>query len=315
MAEKSREEFLQSRKCGLGGSDMGAIMGFSKFRTALDVYNDKVSDEIDLTENPVLRLSSFLEEYTAKLYAESENCRLCKQNKPLIHPQYSFLRGNIDRKITSTNGNMSNFVGAGILECKALSTYNFRNVEMYGLPNEYIIQIQHYFAISRGAYQWGAFAILNRDNGKLLKFKVYPDEVLMAQIVDAGVNFWTNHIEKRIPPELNIENKETVALPPNGAKIEVFDNDNKLAELLMQYKQYAELKAEADSLVNDVKGAIATHLQGHTAVECSNMRIYSTTAIRHTVDTQKLKKEQSEIYYKYLKETETNSIKIFNLNK
>jgi predicted phage-related endonuclease len=58
----TREEFLIRRKSGIGGSDVGAIMGLSKFRTAFDVWHDKITDEINLEPNDILDLSSYLEE-------------------------------------------------------------------------------------------------------------------------------------------------------------------------------------------------------------------------------------------------------------
>jgi putative phage-type endonuclease len=310
MAKISREDFLLRRKSGLGGSDMAAVMGFSKFRTALDVYNDKTTDDIDLTPNDILDLASFLEDYTAKKFASLHECRVTRVNGELVHPKYPFLKGNIDRKITG----MQSVSGAGILECKALSTYNFRNVELYGLPYDYIIQMQFYFAIGRGTYQWGRFAILNRDNGKLLTFEVFPDQTLMDAIESAGVDFWENHVIKNIPPESNQKENQITPLP-TGGKVEILNDDIELTALLNQYKEYSNIKKEADALVNDVKERITTRLQGHTAVECANMRIYTSTATRHTIDTQKLKKEQSAIYYKYLKATESNSLKIYNLSK
>ena len=39
-----RAAWLAGRKSGLGGSDAAAVLGLSKWRTAVDVYMDKLSD-------------------------------------------------------------------------------------------------------------------------------------------------------------------------------------------------------------------------------------------------------------------------------
>ena len=38
----SREQWLEYRRLGIGGSDVAAIMGISPFRTARDIYYDKL---------------------------------------------------------------------------------------------------------------------------------------------------------------------------------------------------------------------------------------------------------------------------------
>ena len=39
----SRDQWLEYRRLGIGGSDVAALMGISPFRTARDVYYDKLS--------------------------------------------------------------------------------------------------------------------------------------------------------------------------------------------------------------------------------------------------------------------------------
>ena len=39
----SREEWLDYRRQGIGGSDVAGIMGISPFRTARDIYYDKLN--------------------------------------------------------------------------------------------------------------------------------------------------------------------------------------------------------------------------------------------------------------------------------
>ena len=41
-----KKEWLRYRKLGIGGSDAGAICGLNPYRTAIQVYQDKISDEI-----------------------------------------------------------------------------------------------------------------------------------------------------------------------------------------------------------------------------------------------------------------------------
>ncbi|MGM9936457.1 MAG: YqaJ viral recombinase family protein, partial [Candidatus Ornithomonoglobus sp.] len=38
----SREDWLRERKKGIGGSDAAAILGMNRYRSAFDVYADKL---------------------------------------------------------------------------------------------------------------------------------------------------------------------------------------------------------------------------------------------------------------------------------
>ena len=42
----SKEDWLRYRKCGITGTDAGAILGVNPYRSAFQVYHDKISDTI-----------------------------------------------------------------------------------------------------------------------------------------------------------------------------------------------------------------------------------------------------------------------------
>ena len=43
----SKEDWLRYRKCGITGTDAGAILGVNPYRSAFQVYHDKISDTIE----------------------------------------------------------------------------------------------------------------------------------------------------------------------------------------------------------------------------------------------------------------------------
>ena len=49
-----REDWLDWRRRGIGGSDVGAICGISKYKSPIDVYLDKIgqSEETEQSEAP-----------------------------------------------------------------------------------------------------------------------------------------------------------------------------------------------------------------------------------------------------------------------
>ena len=309
MAKMTREEFLVRRKSGIGGSDVAAVMGLSKYRTPYDVWRDKTSDVVIEQQSDILALSSYLEDYTAQKYAELTGYKVRRRNAEIKHPKYSFLKGNIDREICLCSS------GAGILECKALSNFNFKRVEMYGLPDEYILQLQYYFLCGNGKYLWGAFAVLNRDNGKLLTFPVTPDHQLGKMIEEKCVAFWNDYVlTETPPPENDAKAVSSESIPKIEGSVTDMNDDTELASLLKQRGEMKSLCDETKELLNNVEEKIKDKLGDIEAAECSGFRVYFKGSKRTTLDSAKIKKELPDIFEKYSKTSETGrSLKFYTI--
>lgn len=65
----SNQDLTRDRTKYLGGSDIGAILGFSKYRTALDVSLEKTGRVVNQVNNLPVRFGSFPEEFVACEYA------------------------------------------------------------------------------------------------------------------------------------------------------------------------------------------------------------------------------------------------------
>lgn len=50
-----KEDWLRYRKCGITGTDAGAILGLNPYRSAFQVYHDKISDTIENIDNEAMR--------------------------------------------------------------------------------------------------------------------------------------------------------------------------------------------------------------------------------------------------------------------
>ena len=306
-----RAEFLQRRKSGIGGSDVAAVMGLSKWRTPLDVWKEKTATEEPVDEpNDVLELASYLEEYTASKYEKISGRTVRRRNSLLISDKYPCLIGNIDREILGDGR------GLGILECKALSTFNFRKVEMNGLPNEYLLQGHHYHFCGNGKYKFVVFAILNRDNGRLLTFEIAIDAKLQAEAADFCHTWWHNYVVTGREPIEEEKKAETPRLPAADGAIADLNADGELAGMLAEYREWSNISAEAADVLAGVKAKIAAHLGTCEVAECAGLRVYYKLGSRASFDSAKFKKDNPELYYKYAKTTETaRSLRFYEIAK
>ena len=236
-----------------------------------------------------------------------------RRNTEVVNATFPFLKGNVDREI------FGDARGVGVLEVKALSSFAFKRVQMYGLPNEYLLQIQHYFVCSNGKYRWGAFAILNRDSGELLKFEVMPDAELGAMIVEKCVPFWNEYVLTNTPPVSSdapaVAADAAQKLPKYNGKIEDLNGNQELAAAIINYNEVKVIADEAAELLAKAKDQITAALGDHAAVECAGKRIYRICSETRRLDSSRLKNEKPEIYCQYTTTTKSNpTLRIYNIN-
>ena len=76
----SKEDWLRYRKCGITGTDAGAILGLNPYRSAFQVYHDKISDTIENIDNEAMRQGRDLEDYVAQRFTEATGLKVRRAN-------------------------------------------------------------------------------------------------------------------------------------------------------------------------------------------------------------------------------------------
>ena len=139
-----REEWLELRKKGIGGSDSAAIVGLDRYRSPFDVYADKLGLKPEIPDNEAMRQGRDLEQYVAERFMEATGKKVRRRNAMLQHPEYPFMIADIDRWVVGEN--------AG-LECKTTSALNRAKFNQGEYPPSYYVQCVHYMAVT-GAERW-----------------------------------------------------------------------------------------------------------------------------------------------------------------
>ena len=81
-----KEDWLRYRKCGITGTDAGAILGLNPYRSAFQVYHDKISDTIENIDNEAMRQGRDLEDYVAQRFTEATGLKVRRANT--IYPAF-----------------------------------------------------------------------------------------------------------------------------------------------------------------------------------------------------------------------------------
>lgn len=106
----TEQEWLAYRRQGIGGSDVAAILGISPFRTARDLYDDKlnIASAVDDTGNWVaLEMGHLLEPLVAQIFTKKTGLEVFQIKKMFQHPQCPFMLADVDYFVRLPNGKIA----------------------------------------------------------------------------------------------------------------------------------------------------------------------------------------------------------------
>lgn len=139
--DMSKEEWLRMRKLGIGGSEAGAICGLNPYKSAMDVFVDKNSDEIEIVDNEAMREGRDFEDYVARRFSEATGLKVRRANMMYQSKEHPFMIADVDRLIV---GKEDGLIG---LECKTASPYSADKWKDGEVPAYYLAQCYHYMAV------------------------------------------------------------------------------------------------------------------------------------------------------------------------
>jgi len=290
-----REQWLELRKKGIGGSDSAAIVGLDRYRSPFDVYADKLGLKPEQPDNEAMRQGRDLEDYVAQRFMEATGKKVRRRNAILQHPEHTFMTANIDRWVVGEN--------AGF-EAKTTSVLNRCKFSQGEFPPNYYVQCMHYMAVT-GAERWYlAVLVLNK---AFHVFTIERDEAEIQALIEAEKHFWENHVLKQIPPAPDGSESTSELLKQmfpearEREEVALYGHEEKIQQYLALDAKVKEFEQERDKLKQELQLAMADaeigRAQGYI-VEWKNQA-------RQTLDTKKLKSEHAEIYEKCLKPAQT----------
>jgi predicted phage-related endonuclease len=277
---QDRATFLAERKKGIGGSDVASLFN-AGYGCRLRLWRDK-RDEIpdyprDQTDE--MELGNVLEPFFAEKYKQKTGRNVVVLKDPVVHPQHSELRVNVDRMVMDAKHDEGE---AGVLEIKSVGRAVFYKVKREGLPEDYILQLQHGMLVTES--DWGAFAIGCRDNGELLDWDVAKDDMLQSLIIAEGKAFWYEVQEGLMPERLEPDDhrcqKCEYRRSCQGAALiqiehdQTMEQDETLRPILTEYLERKALVDEAEALLADSKEQLKSDLGERTQVEVGGHKVY-----------------------------------------
>ena len=185
----AREQWLQERRTGIGGSDAAVIFDASPFMTALELYFDKRGElPVDPIEPEHLKWGRLLEPVVRQEYAERTG-RVVQQIPALVvHPRYPWMIGNMDGHVVD---------GQRVYEGKTA-----RTSEGWGepgtdqVPEHILFQAQHYLCVT--GYAVADVAVLIGGSDFRL-YEIPADREFHDLLIQGEHDFW-QQVQKGEPP-------------------------------------------------------------------------------------------------------------------
>lgn len=311
----SREDWLRLRQTGIGGSDISAIMGFNSYKTAYDLYHDKINDVVADAQSESAYWGTILEDVVAKEYALRNDCKVQKVNYMIRHPEFDFAVANIDRAVInpSISGNVrfkdGKLTTDRLLEVKTASEYmksNWGDEESDQVPDNYNLQCQWYMGIT-GVNECDLALLLG--GNKYRQYNIKFDPELFVILIEEARNFWVNHVLARVEPTpttlANAKAKYGKSLPDSTLDLHFNDDEN-----IAIIDRYIELKDTEKQVKADIEQAQTDliNLIGFNealAVDGELVMTYKAQKGRETFDKKGCLKAYPELAEKFAEFTKT----------
>lgn len=189
----TKEEWLELRQKGIGGSDVGALMGFNKWKSPLQLWMEKTGqvEQPDLSGNEAVYWGTQLESVVAMEFTKRTGLQVRRNNFILRHPKYEFMLANIDREGTDEAGKRF------VLECKTTNSYGAKDWQDGDIPPAHELQVLHYILV--GGYDYGYIACLI-GNQKFVIKKLTLEPAVAEIIINAEKDFWDKVVNNEMPP-------------------------------------------------------------------------------------------------------------------
>lgn len=204
----SHEEWIQERKKGLGASDAGTIIGVNKWKTNVELWQEKVGlqEPVDISHKPYVQYGHDAEPHLRALFAlDHPELRVTYESpyKMIFSDELPFIfatpDGELEELATGRKGGLE------------VKTTEIRNPSQWyewkgQIPDQYFAQVCHQFL----ATGWDFIFLLaqikwtNREGEKMKMIKEYPIERIdvldsIEYLKPMEIRFWNDVQNKKEP--------------------------------------------------------------------------------------------------------------------
>lgn len=288
---------LEARLNYVTGSDASIICGLNPYTNVVELYLQKTrqSNAKDISCNPYVRAGNYLEGAIAKWFEDETGLKTTEVDDMLIHPEYYWMSGNLDRRIEGRPKE--------ILEIKTAS-----NSDAWGkdgddttIPDHYLLQCAHYCAVADAEICW--IAVLFRG----VDFRIYRYDrnlTLEKKLIEKEKYFWEENVMKSVCPN------PTTAQEVRSMQYEIIGDFSiatpEVEQAVFKCKEIKNSIKQLEDSLEEYKGIICAYmLDKDTLLDGFGKPLATWKQSKPTnrFDTKRFRDECEEEYKKYCYES------------
>lgn len=290
----TKQEWLEKRRTGIGGSDVAAILGLNPWVTPLQVYQNK-KGLWESEETPSMDWGTRLEPVIRQKYCDVTGNQVSFDLPIFEHPEHKFMHASIDGLVME-EGNP-----AIVLECKTARTdIGWGDPGTDQIPEYYQTQVQHYMTVLN-VNRCDVAVLIGGSDFRIYHVSNNPE--LAELLIEEEKDFWENHVLKDIPPEpRTAEDLQMIFPQSNGNSLEVSDEQKDLLDAVKRYSQNRAQISQLEKTIQEDENLIKKVMGDNEILNLKGKKIFSWKSTKPTkkFDLNRFKKEEPETYGKYM---------------
>lgn len=284
----------EERSKVIGGSEIAAVMGLSRWKTPLALWAEKTGEILqeDISGREYVQLGTELEDFVAKKFERETGKKVRRDTRTFTYSsEYPYMVAHIDRRIQGTDE---------LLECKTCSAWKEKEWQGEEIPVEYILQVMWYLGIL--GMKKGYIAVLIGGQ-KFVWKELEFDQELFDRMVSHAKNFM-QAVQDKQPPIAMAGDKETLGklYTGTGGQLDLEDAAMKSIEQDLEERAALQRTIEsAEQRIEEIENRIKQEMGENDLAVTEKYKITWKSQVSRRLDTEKVK--AAGIYDEYCKET------------
>lgn len=286
----------------IGGSDIAAILGLSRYETPMSIWAKKTGQIPDqgLPKSMRMRVGTKMEDVIAELWMEETSLTLKRVPERIIHPKYPHFRAQIDRVVAEENATWEG------------KNTNWRLKKDWAegeVPQEALCQAMWGLGCSGRDHTYICGLI---DNEDLKWVKIGRDPVMIAEMFKRADAFWNNFIVPKIMPgQVTATDADTLfALFPKAEPSSQIDLGDEGARLVETRNALYQDQIALEKSISTVENELKMMLKDKESGTAGKWSVTWKSQVSKRLDTALLKNNEPELYKKYSKESPSRVFRI-----
>jgi putative phage-type endonuclease len=255
------EDWHEWRREGIGGSDIAALVGLSKYASPTSLFYEKTGQvEGDRTDTERQRIGRRMEQVLAQEFTDRTGLYCIRQQTLWSHPDYPFARCTVDAIANDTEDpdDFHDTTNLGTVQFKTDGRFGWPD----GVPPNIRAQCVWEMGVTGLSMSW---LVVMFAGFRVEVFELPLDDDAASDwrfMLDAASRFWTHHVLTGDPPPVDDHPATTEALeavhePDPGSLLDADDDTRRLVDAVrIAQQQTKAAKAVEDTLRNELRAVL-----------------------------------------------------------